>query len=170
MGNTERLTRSLARAGAALLCLSAVAACATVTPAPAPGARGEIVQEARPNTARGAATAAQDPNITQAGAVNVAEAAGEAPPLEKAPAGTAARGASSCMVRFDNRSRLYISTYADGTYRGMLGPWGDIYTYVIAGPTRLYARADFTNSPSSTWGPTMVSCPSGGSFSWRLYW
>lgn len=169
MGNTEILTRNVARAGVAALCLSVLTACATIAPAPAPGARG-AVQEARPNTARGAATAAEDPNITQAGGANVADVAGEAPPAAKAPEGTAARGASSCMVHFDNRSRLYINTYADGTYRGNLGPWGDIYTYVIAGPTRLYARADFTNSPSSTWGPTMVSCPAGGSFTWRLYW
>lgn len=168
MGKTEILTRNLARAGAALLCLGALTACATV--APTAGARGAVVQEARPNTARGAASAAQDPNITQASGANVADVAGEAPPAGKAPEGTAARGASSCMVHFDNRSRLYVGTYADGTYRGMLGPWGDIYTYVIAGPTRLYARADFTNAPSSTWGPTMVSCPSGGSFTWRLYW
>lgn len=123
----------------------------------------------RPNAARGATDPANDENIRQARGTNSATATGEMAPSQKAEPGAATRGASSCQVRFDNRSNLYIATYADGSYRGELSPWGDVYTYVIAGPTRLYARAGFDDGSVSTWGPRMVDCPAGGSYTWQLY-
>lgn len=124
--------------------------------------------EDRPNAARGAA-AGPDENIDAASGSNVRDAAALAAPASKAAPGTASRGSSDCQVHFDNRSTLYISTYADGTYRGSLGPWGDVYSYVIAGPTRLYARATFSDGSVTTWGPRMVDCPPGGSYQWLLY-
>lgn len=123
----------------------------------------------RPNAARGAIDPSNDENIRQARGTNSQSAAGESAPSQKAEPGVATRGGSSCQVRFDNRSRLYIATYADGSYRGELSPWGDVYTYVIAGPTRLYARAGFDDGSVSTWGPRMVDCPAGGSYTWQLY-
>lgn len=125
--------------------------------------------EDRPNAARGSASAT-DENIRVAAGTNSRTGAAVAAPSQKAPAGTATRGNSSCAVHFDNRSTLYISTYADGTFRGSLSPWGDVYTYVIAGPTRLYARAAFDDGSVSTWGPRMVDCPAGGSYQWMLYY
>jgi hypothetical protein len=164
---TLELHQRNAMRAAVVVAVSAMTACATVPPpAIIPGGR---VTESRANVARGAATAEQDENIRVATGVNVRGGAGEEAPAAKAPEGTVARGGLSCQIRFDNRSTLHIATYADGTYRGALGPWGDIYTYVIAGPTRLYARATFTDGSATTWGPTMVDCPAGDSFTWRLY-
>lgn len=134
-------------------------------------AQAQGKSEDRPNTARGAVDPANDENIRQARGTNAPQASGEMViPADKAPEGTMSRGASSCRVHFDNRSRLYVATYADGSYRGELSPWGDVYAYVIAGPTRLYARAGFTDGSVSTWGPRTVSCPAGGSYQWQLYY
>lgn len=149
----------------ALVGIGLVAALAITSSAAGAQARSQD----RPNAARGAMDPANDENIRMARGTNSMSAAGEAAPSQKAPAGTATRGASSCQVHFDNRTRLYIATYADGTYRGELAPWGDVYTYVIAGPTRLYARAGFDDGSVSTWGPRMVDCPAGGSYQWQLY-
>jgi hypothetical protein len=124
--------------------------------------------DARPNAAAAAAKG-QDPNIKPNAGTNVqggAVAAGIPP--EKQAAGAASKG-STCQVRFDNRTNLYIATYTDGNSTGTMGPWGDVYTYAIAGATRLYARADFTDGSVTTWGPVMVDCPAGGSYHWRLY-
>lgn len=131
-------------------------------------AQAQASSRDRANTARGAASG-QDENIRVATGSNTRGAAGEQAPSQKAEAGTATRGSSDCRVHFDNRSNLYVATYADGMYRGELSPWGDIYTYVIAGPTRLYARASFTDGSVSTWGPRMVDCLAGGSTRWQLY-
>ncbi len=122
----------------------------------------------RANVSRGGA-ATEDENIRVAGGRNVRGEPGEQAPSQKAEAGTMSRGSSNCQVHFDNRSSLFVATYADGTYRGELAPWGDVYTYVIAGSTRLYARAGFTDGSVSTWGPRMVECPAGGDYQWMLF-
>ncbi len=122
----------------------------------------------RANVSRGG-SAAEDENIRVPAGVNVRDGAKEQAPSQKAEAGTMGRGSSNCQVHFDNRSSLFVATYADGTYRGELAPWGDVYAYVIAGATRLYARAGFTDGSVSTWGPRMIECPAGGSYQWMLY-
>lgn len=125
--------------------------------------------DARPNAATAGAKG-QDPNIKANAGTNVPGATVTAGvPAHKQAAGAASKGANTCLVRFDNRTDLYIATYTDGNSTGTLGPWGDVYAYAIAGPTRLYARADFTDGRVTTWGPTMVDCPAGGSYHWRLY-
>jgi hypothetical protein len=125
--------------------------------------------DARPNPATAAAKG-QDPNIRPTAGTNVSGATVTAAvPAHKQAAGAASKGAATCLVRFDNRTDLYIATHVDGNSAGTLGPWGDVYAYAIAGPTRLYARADFTDGSVTTWGPTMVDCPAGGSYHWRLY-
>lgn len=145
-----------------------VAALALTALAAAPqllGAQGK--SEERATTARGAA--AEDENIRVPSGVNVRGERGEPAPEAKAPAGTRSRGSSQCRVHFDNRSSIFIATYAEGSYRGELAPWGDVYTYVIAGQTRLYARAGYTDGSVSTWGPRVVDCPAGGDYQWMLY-
>lgn len=123
----------------------------------------------RANTARGATNPADDENIRTATGSNVRGATGEPAPDAKAPEGTASRGSTSCKVHYDNRTSLYVATYAEGIFRGDVAPWGDLYTYVIGGQTRLYARAGFTDGSVSTWGPRLVDCPAGGDFQWMLY-
>ena len=123
--------------------------------------------EERAATPRGAAE--EDENIRVPAGRNVRGETGESAPMAKAPAGTRSRGANECKVHFDNRSALFIATYAEGSYRGELSPWGDVQTFVIAGRTRLYARATFTDGTVSTWGPRVVDCPAGGDYQWMLY-
>lgn len=167
MQNLFRITRlSLLGFGVVLTIAACAGQSASVAPAPATAQSSD-----QPNTARGAVDPANDENIRQARGTNSQQASEDMViPADKAPEGMATRGASSCRVHFDNRSRLYIATYADGSYRGELSPWGDVYSYVIAGPTRLYARAGFTDGSVSTWGPRMVECPAGGSYQWMLYY
>lgn len=168
-----------------LLSFAALAACAPKEPAvtadttqagavqtePAgPVEASGPVADARPNPAT-AASKGQDPNIKAAAGTNVTGATVTAAvPAHKQAAGAASKQATAtCLVRFDNRTDLYIATHVDGNSAGTLGPWGDVYAYAIAGPTRLYARAEFTDGSVTTWGPTMVDCPAGGSYHWRLY-
>lgn len=73
-----------------------------------------------------------------------------------------------CDVHVDNRTNLYIYVWVDGNPEGMMGPFGDLYTWAVAGPTRLYARADFDDGSRMTWGPQIVQCPTGGIYTWRL--
>ncbi len=178
-----RTLRQIERVGA-LLCLVALAACTPEQPAdttqaePAAAAQTEPAgpveatgpaTDARPNPAT-AASKGQDPNINATGGKNVTGATVTAAvPAHKQVAGAASKGAATCLVRFDNRTDLHIATYLDGNPAGTLSPWGDVYAYAIAGATRLYARADFTDNSVTTWGPTMVDCPAGGSYHWRLY-
>lgn len=170
-----------------LLSFAALAACAPKEPAdtadtadttPAGAAQTEPAgpvetsgpaTDARPNAAT-AASKGQDPNIKATAGTNVRGATVAAGvPAHKQAAGAASKGAATCLVRFDNRTNLYIATYTDGNSTGTVGPWGDVYAYAIAGATRLYARAEYTDGSVTTWGPTMVDCPAGGSYHWRLY-
>lgn len=144
--------------GAAVLALSLLPA----------AAQAQAKSEERATLSRGG-MAGEDENIRVATGTNVRGEPGEQPPSAKAPTGTMTRGANDCRVHFDNRSNLFIAAYAQGTYRGEISPWGDVYTYVLAGETRLYARAGFTDGSVSTWGPRLVDCPAGGSYQWMLY-
>lgn len=69
-------------------------------------------------------------------------------------------------MHVDNRTNLIIKVFVDGTYRGLVGPWGDLYTYTLVGGTGLYARADFDDGTYSSWGPRVISCY--GTESWTL--
>jgi hypothetical protein len=150
-----------------LLPLAVAAAIASLALLPATAA-AQGKSEERATLSRGG-MAGEDENIRIATGTNVRGASGEPAPSAKAPAGTMSRGSNDCRVHFDNRSNLFIAAYAEGTYRGELAPWGDVYTYVLAGQTRLYARAGFTDGSVSTWGPRMIDCPAGGSYQWMLY-
>jgi len=115
----------------------------------------------RKETSRGGAT---DPNVKDDSAANAKGKASGAPaPQEKS--GEKPRGAL-CEVMFDNYTDLYVKTYVDGRYAGTMRPWGELYTYAIAGPTVLYARADYTDGSFDHWGPTRISCNT--TFTWRL--
>ena len=128
-----------------------------------------VVRE-RANTSRGAPSdPSQDENIKTVGGANVRGETGEQPPASKREDGAMARGSASCKVHYDNRTSLHIATYAEGIFRGDVAPWGDLYTYVIGGQTRIYARAGFTDGSVSTWGPRLVECPAGREFQWMLY-
>lgn len=106
-----------------------------------------------------------DPNIKDDSAVNeTGKASGAVRPASKT--GEAARGQSTCDVMFDNYTDLYIKTYVDGRFKGTMAPYGELYTWAIAGPTILYARADFRDGSYTTWGPFRVSCLS--SYTLRL--
>jgi hypothetical protein len=98
---------------------------------------------------------------------NLAKDARQAPPDK---GGEKPRGAQGiCRVHFDNRTPWWIHVFVDGNYEGLLPPWGDVQTYAVAGPTLLYGRADFDDGSRKTWGAVTVSCPAGGTFSWRLF-
>lgn len=130
----------------------------------------ELRVRERANTSRGApADPSQDENIKTVRGLNVRGEMGEQPPESKREDGAMGRGSASCKVHFDNRTSLHVATYAEGLFRGDVAPWGDLYTYVIGGQTRIYARAGFTDGSVTTWGPRLVACPAGRDFQWMLY-
>ena len=104
----------------------------------------------------------RDENITKARAPNTP---GTQEPAPAARGGDATRG-SSCTVKVENHTGLYIDVYLDRVYRGTVGPWGDFYRYVGCGETRMYARADYTDGTYDTWGPVYHQV--SGTFTWRL--
>ncbi|MGC9973181.1 MAG: hypothetical protein ABSE56_21605 [Bryobacteraceae bacterium] len=105
---------------------------------------------------------ARDPNIKSENTVNKVNPDIPAPPSK----GGTAR-AEYCQVHVDNRTNLIIKVFVDGTYRGLMGPWGDLYTYTLAGGTGLYARADYEDGTYSSWGPRVISCY--GTETWTLH-
>lgn len=130
----------------------------------------ELRVRERANTSRGApADPSQDENIKTVRGLNVRGEMGEQPPESKREDGAMGRGSASCKVHYDNRTSLHVATYAEGIFRGDVAPWGDLYTYVIGGQTRIYARAGFTDGSVTTWGPRLVECPAGREFQWMLY-
>ncbi len=93
----------------------------------------------------------------------------KARPAPPQKGGEKARGATvTCDVHFDNRTKWRIKVWTDRDYEGVVGPYGDLYTWAVAGPTELFGRADFTDGSVLTWGPVVVKCPPGGSYTWRL--
>jgi hypothetical protein len=73
-----------------------------------------------------------------------------------------------CRVDVDNWTPWKVQIYVDGTFRGLVSPWGDGVTYTGAGPTRVYARAEFTDGSALTWGPTDYDCYGGQHIYFRL--
>lgn len=159
----RRAVRHAACAFAALITLAVAAAPLAGQGKPAGKARD------RAATARGTSDPAQDENIRAISGVNIRGEPGELPPDSKFSSGNAARNSTACKVHYDNRTSLYIAVYAEGIFRGDVSPWGDLFTFVVAGPTRLYARAGFTDGSVSTWGPRLVECPAGRDFKWMLH-
>ena len=115
--------------------------------------------ETRATRGRGTAP---DENITKARAPNTP---GQTEPAPAAKGGEAARG-SSCTVKVDNYTGLYIDVYLDRVYRGTVGPWGELWRTVGCGETRLYGRADYTDGTYDTWGPVYAQV--GSLYTWRL--
>jgi hypothetical protein len=104
-----------------------------------------------------------DESIKTQRAPNKPDAASPAPANK---GGEASRGASG-IVHTDNRTALWIDVYLNGDYCGTLSPWGDIYCYVSAGTTVMYAVAGFTDGSRTTWGPS--SAYVDGEYIWRLW-
>ena len=87
---------------------------------------------------------------------------------DAAAKGSGARGAAVCGVFWDNYTNLYIKVFVDGEYEGTVAPMGELQTYAIAGGTRLYARADYTDGSSVYWGPDTFSCNAGTNYTRKL--
>lgn len=78
--------------------------------------------------------------------------------------GAKTRGEAAAVV-IDNRTQLYIDIYLDGNYKGTIAPYGDAYTYVLAGSTKFYARA-LVGGNYVTWGPAFDTV--SGTYTWTL--
>lgn len=101
-----------------------------------------------------------DPNITK-----TREQVTKAPTQMPAPGEKTGETSRQriCRLVFDNYTRDWIDAYADGAYRGQVPPYGELYTYVISGPTVAYASA---SDGSGTWGPARFAC--NAEYWWRL--
>ena len=143
----------------ALLGVGFAAALLVATPAQAQQAAAKMT-ETHGAKSRGAAT---DESIKTQRAPNKPDAASPAPANK---GGEASRGAGG-IVHTDNRTTLYIDVYLNGDFCGTLSPWGDLYCYVSAGSTIMYAVANFTDGSRTTWGPS--SAYVDGEYVWRLW-
>lgn len=108
-----------------------------------------------------------DPNIKQDSSVNNANAEFVGP-KDKAGSGNTRGSAGVCKVVLDNRTKLIVKIYVDGTYRGTMSPYGDSVTYTGSGLTRVYARADFDDGSYVYWGPTDYTCYDGQFINFRM--
>jgi hypothetical protein len=101
-----------------------------------------------------------DPNIKDDSMVNSASAEFVGP-KEKVGSNNTRGAAGVCKVVLDNRTKLRIKIYVDGSFRGVMAPYGDSVTYTGAGPTRVYARAEFDDGTALYWGPSDYTCYDG---------
>lgn len=116
-----------------------------------------VLKAQRAEGDRGSAT---DPNIKNDSTTNSEQQEAVGP--ESKGGSSDARGAAGlCRVEFDNYTRWIVKVYVDGTFRGVVGPYGEGTSFTLAGPTRVYARADFDNGSYLYWGPKDYSCRSG---------
>jgi|KBSSwiStaDraftv2_1062776.scaffolds.fasta_scaffold1396238_2 hypothetical protein len=85
------------------------------------------------------------------------------------PAATRA-GSTTCDVWVSNFTPWVIHRlYIDRQPWGSVGRRADVIAYdVVAGPTRLYAEADFTDGSTKFWGPQVVNCDRYSTFRWNL--
>lgn len=121
---------------------------------------GDIVLK----STRGAAERGKaDANIKQDQAPNDAKMKMDKP----AAKGGTTRG-RGCRVDFDNRTAWAIKLFVDGSFRGVLGAYGDASVYVAGGDTSVYARADFTDGTFLYWGPKLYDCPGGNYIRFRM--
>lgn len=130
-------------------------------PQPGGTAAREKVETARPAQGRGGGD-----DLPTELPVNKKGAAAMPAPPEKG--GARPRGSGMCIVHVDNRTDLVIRVWIDRENRGMVGRYGDLYQYAIAGGTELSARAYFDDGSTLTWGPTRVNCPEDGVYLYRL--
>lgn len=150
------MTRTLRILAAALFLFSAAGASAAGK-APKGKGKGENIESKAVRNRGGA----PDENVKS-------EEIPKNPAAKATPQPDAGKKRGACAVKIDSRVNLYVKIFVDGDYRGMVGPNGDGYTLALSGPTKLYARADFDDGTSSSWGPKMVNCPDGGVFTWTL--
>jgi hypothetical protein len=105
-----------------------------------------------------------DENIKSKAVTNNPKVSPAAPP---AKGGTKSRGYCAPLY-VDNRTPWKIQIYVDGSYVGMVSPWGDASgTYYADSKLVLYAVAEFLDGSRLTWGPQYAYC-SDGPFTWKL--
>ena len=119
-------------------------------------------QTSQKETGRGTGA---DPNVKSDVGENEKGKAAQLPGPER-KTGEKPRGQGLCAVVFDNYTNLWVKTYVDGSYAGTMRPWGELATFAVAGPTVLYARADYRGGGYDSWGPIKVNCTT--SFVYRL--
>ena len=143
----------------ALLVAGGTGALLAITPAHAQQPQAAMT-ETKSAKGRGAGA---DENIKLQRAANKP---GAETPAPTSKGGDKTRGTTS-IVHVDNHTNWYIDAYMDGSFCATVGPWGDVWCNVGTGNTRMYAKADFTDNSSLTWGPNIGYVD--GTYTWRLW-
>lgn len=100
-------------------------------------------------------TRGEDPEIKVKERVNGDKSESKA--VQPGDKGGQTRG-SHCYVKFDNWTSYYVDCYIDGYHESSVAPSGDGSLTVIGGTTRLYAKAEFNDGSSVSWGPISRDC------------
>lgn len=146
--------RLINSAGVLLFLVLAIVLPGSLTTAQGQKSKQKVIElKAQKPTTRG-----DDPNIKNDTETNDPNSELAAPQQK---GGAKTRGGGACEVRFDNRTRWFVKLYVDGTYRGTISPYGDGIAYTGAGPTRVYARAEFNTGDFVYWGPNDYRCYPG---------
>lgn len=110
------------------------------------------------------AAGAKDENIDQRSMLNDSKDLPEAPPSK---GGTKSRSIY-CGVVVDNYTPYKIQIYINRRYKGLVAPYGKMELFGPAGPTRLYARADFVDGHYDHWGPREMDLDHDSVYTWSL--
>jgi hypothetical protein len=121
----------------------------------------EEVVAAKAQKARGAGA---DENIKKGTALNDPTAVVPAPPGK---GGAKSRGVA-CGIVLDNWTQWYVQFYVDSLYWGAAGPYGEVTGLAFSGPTKVYARADFTDGTWLYWGPQVFNCRHDEIYRWKV--
>jgi hypothetical protein len=103
----------------------------------------------------------EDSNIKSKREANGTGAGPVAPPKKGGPKTRDVTG----WLDVDNWTAWYVDIYTNGSFRGTVPPWGDLYVWTNAGD-QLYARADFSDGTWKYWGPQAAW---NGQAFWRLW-
>lgn len=148
--------------GACLLLASFVTIPVVLSQTKAKGQKAKVIDlKANKSTTRGEG---EDPNVKSGSEANDPNAPTAAPENK---GGSKTRG-YFCEVRFDNRTPWIIKLFVDGNYKGAMVPYGDAVAYAWPGGTTVYARADFTDGSSMSWGPQAYDCKPNQYINFRM--
>ncbi len=72
--------------------------------------------------------------------------------------GSSKSGVGECQIKLDNYTAYFTKIYINGIYKGKLYGGNESTLYYTPGQVTIYAKADFDDGSSWTWGPQTWSC------------
>lgn len=106
----------------------------------------------------------EDQNISQQSDKNDPQWIVPAPPEKGGKRG----GETWCRIVVDNWTPWKIQLYLEGHTHGLVGPFGELAIHNPGASSRVYARAEFKDGPTRSWGPRVFACKTDQPYRWKL--